>query len=299
MNEFSFAQKQRLAYIDFKLYFTGMVTRSEIVSHFELGLAAATRDLKIYKEKAPENMVYNNVEKKYFITTQFKPIFKHEARRTLIKLANNTSDGFDAISDTSFPIESPSPLNVPEIDIIAKLSQAIINNKPISVIYTSLTSGSAARELVPHSIVDNGLRWHVRAYDRKSNSFRDFVLTRISKVTIKQQNLEQREDKLEDHQWMRMMPLQLIAHPKNVQYPTAIAMDYGMDNGILELNVRAALAGYLLRRWNVDCTQKASLCGGEYQLWLRNRQTLYGAENLAIAPGYKQETQEENIYKEV
>ena len=80
MDEFSFAQKQRLAYIDFKLYFTGMVTRSEIVSHFELGLAAATRDLKFYKESATGNMAYDNVEKKYFITSQFKPIFKHHAR---------------------------------------------------------------------------------------------------------------------------------------------------------------------------------------------------------------------------
>jgi hypothetical protein len=53
----------------------------------------------------------------------------------------------------------------------------------------------------------------------------------------------------------RMMLLQLVAHPKNVQHPTEISMDYGMDNGILGLNVRAALAGYLLRRWNVDCTE--------------------------------------------
>mgnify|MGYP000082513334 FL=1 len=286
MNEFSFAQKQRLAYIDFKLYFTGMVTRSEIVSHFELGLAAATRDLKIYKERAPENMVYNNVEKKYFITNQFKPILKHEARRTLIKLANNISDGFDAISDTSFPIESPSPLNVPNIDIIAKLSQAIINHKPISVIYTSLSSGSGARELVPHSIVDNGLRWHLRAYDRKSKSFRDFVLTRITKVTIQAQTPSPEEDKLEDHQWMRMVPLQIIPHPNNVKHPTAIKLDFGMEKGMLEVNVRAAMAGYLLRRWNVDCSEEAVLSGPEYQLYLQNSKTLYGAENLAIAPGY-------------
>ena len=286
MNEFSFAQKQRLAYIDFKLYFTGMVTRSEIVSHFELGLAAATRDLKIYKERAPENMVYNNVEKKYFITNQFKPILKHEARRTLIKLANNISDGFDAISDTSFPIESPSPLNVPDIDIIAKLSQAIINHKPISVIYTSLSSGSGARELVPHSIVDNGLRWHLRAYDRKSKSFRDFVLTRITKVTIQAKTPSPEEDKLEDHQWMRMVPLQIIPHPNNVKHPTAIKLDFGMEKGMLEVNVRAAMAGYLLRRWNVDCSEEAVLSGPEYQLYLQNSKTLYGAENLAIAPGY-------------
>lgn len=287
MDEFSFAQKQRLAYIDFKLYFTGMVTRSEIVSHFELGLAAATRDLKFYKDNAPDNMAYDNVEKKYFITTKFKPIFKHDARRTLIKLANNISDGFDAIGDTSFPIESPSPLNVPDIDIIAKLSQAIINHKPISVIYTSLSSGSGARELVPHSIVDNGLRWHLRAYDRKSKSFRDFVLTRITKVTILAQTPSPEEDKLEDHQWMRMVPLQIIPHPKNVKHPTAIKLDFGMEKGMLEVNVRAAMAGYLLRRWNVDCSESGSLSGPEYQLYLQNSQTLYGAENLAIAPGYK------------
>ena len=288
MDEFSFAQKQRLAYIDFKLYFTGMVTRSEIVSHFELGLAAATRDLKFYKDNAPENMAYDNVEKKYFITTQFKPIFKHDARRTLIKLANNISDGFDSIGDTSFPIESPSPLNVPDIDIIAKLSQAIINHKPISVIYTSLSSGSGARELVPHSIVDNGLRWHLRAYDRKSKSFRDFVLTRITKVTIQAQTPSPEEDKLEDHQWMRMVPLQIIPHPNNVKHPTAIKLDFGMEKGMLEVNVRAAMAGYLLRRWNVDCSESASLSGPEYQLYLSNIQTLYGAENLAIAPGYRE-----------
>jgi hypothetical protein len=264
-----------------------MVTRSEIVSHFELGLAAATRDLKIYKENALDNIAYDNVQKKYFITTQFKPIFKHDARRTLIKLANNISDGFDGIGDTSFPIESPNPLNVPCIDIIAKLSQAIINNKPINVIYTSLSSGSGARELVPHSIVDNGLRWHLRAYDRKSKSFRDFVLTRITKVTIIAQIPFSGEDKLEDHQWMRMVPLQIIPHPKNVEHPTAIKLDFGMENGMLEVNVRAAMAGYLLRRWNVDCSEDGSLSGSEYQLYLQNIQTLYGADNLSIAPGYQ------------
>jgi hypothetical protein len=232
-------------------------------------------------------MDYDNVNKKYLIKSSFKPLYTHDPRKTLIKLANNISDGYDAIIDVQFPIESPSQLNVPDIFVVARLSQAIINQKSVSIIYTSLSSGSAARELVPHSIVDNGLRWHVRAFDRKSQSFRDFVLTRISKVTIQTQNVESFEDKLEDNQWMRMMPLQIVPHPNNVKHPTAIELDFGMDGGLLELNVRAAMAGYLLRRWNVDCTEEASLTGGEYQLWLRNRQTLYGAENLTIAPGYQ------------
>ncbi|AOW75551.1 WYL domain-containing protein [Colwellia sp. PAMC 20917] len=282
----SFSQKQRLAYIDFLLMFKGSFSRSDLTTKFEMGMANATRDISLYKELAPNNAELDNPSKQYFQAKKFKPLFKLDARKTLVKLANNITDGFDAIGDINFPVEAPSQLNVPDIFIVAKLIQAILNKKSVSVIYTSLSSGSASRELVPHSIIDNGLRWHVRAYDRKSKSFRDFVLTRISKVTIKPQNIELHEDKLEDHQWMRMMPLHLVAHPNNVKHPTAIAMDYGMDNGVLELNVRAALAGYLLRRWNVDCTNDATLSGGEFQLWLRNRQTLYGAENLAIAPGY-------------
>tara|TARA_R110002072_G_scaffold277064_1_gene438806 strand:- start:24399 stop:25286 length:888 start_codon:yes stop_codon:yes gene_type:complete len=292
LEDLNFSQKQRLAYIDFKLLFVGFVTRSEIVTHFEKGLTSATKDLNLYKELCPENMDYNAKEKKYLQAANFKPLFKHDPRKTLVKLANQITDGFDAIGDIEFPVETPSQLNIPDIFIVAKLVQAVINKKPVSIIYTSLSSGSAAREIVPHSVVDNGLRWHVRAFDRKTDSFRDFVLTRITKVTIKNTELVAGESQQEDHQWMRMMPLQIVPHPNNVKHPTAIALDYGMDGGILNLNIRAALAGYLLRRWNVDCTADAELVGGEYQLWLKNRQTLFGAENLTIAPGYVPELEE-------
>jgi len=284
----NFAQKQRLAFIDFLLMFKGSFSRSDLTTKFEMGMANATRDIAHYRELAPNNSEFDNPSKLYFQAKQFKPLFEHDARKTLVKLANNITDGFDAIGDVNFPVDAPSQLNIPDIFIVARLVQAIINKKSVNVIYTSLSSGSGARDLVPHSIVDNGLRWHVRAFDRKSQSFRDFVITRVSKVTIKESLIQSHEDKLEDHQWMRMMPLQLVPHPKNVQHSTAIQMDYGMANGVLDLNVRAALVGYLLRRWNVDCTEDAMLEGGEYQLWLRNRQTLYGAENLTLAPGYKE-----------
>jgi len=286
MDNLSYPQQQRLGYIDFKLFFTGAVTRSEIVQHFKLGVTAATRDINLYKDLTSNNMVYDHALKKYFITDKFKALFNHDAKRTLIKLANQISDGFDAIDDTEFPVEQSSQLNIPDINVIAKLTQAMLNNKAINVIYTSLSSGSGSRELVPHSIVDNGLRWHVRAFDRKSQTFRDFVLTRIAKVTILNDSPEKDEGKIVDTQWNHLISLEIIPHPNNVEYPTAIKMDYGMENGVLALNVRAAMAGYLLRRWNVDCSADGSLKGGEYQLYLRNTQTLYDAENLAIAPGY-------------
>lgn len=287
LEELNYAQKQRLAYIDFCLMFRGHLTRHDLIEKFEVGLSAGTRDFNLYKEKCPDNLIYDTKQKRYFQTDTFTPLFEHDARKTLVKLANNISDGFDAVSDIDFPVQAPSQLNVPDLNNVAKVSQAILNNKAISVIYTSLSSGSNARQLVPHSIIDNGLRWHVRCFDRKTSSFRDFVLTRISQVKLLDEQSHQSEELINDHQWLRMMPLQLVPHPKNITHSVAIELDYAMVEGKLELNVRAALAGYLLRRWNVDCTEHASLRGGEYQLWLSNRQTLYGAENLAIAPGYK------------
>lgn len=183
LESISFSQRQRLAYIDFCLLFKGAIHRQDLITRFEVGLSAGSRDFTLYKELAPKNLVYSTQEKRYFQTENFNPLFEHDAKRTLVKLANDISDGFDAIGDIHFPVESASSLNVPDIFVVAKVVQAIVNNKAISVIYTSLSSGSGARELVPHSIVDNGQRWHVRAFDRKSQSFRDFVLTRISKVT--------------------------------------------------------------------------------------------------------------------
>ena len=286
LEDISFAQKQRLAYIDFSLMFKGSIFRLDLINRFEVGLSAGSRDFKLYKEFAPNNFEYNTQQKRYFQTPEFKPLFEHDAKRTLMKLANDISDGFDAVGDIHFPIEASSNLNVPDIFIVARLVQAILNNKAVNVTYTSLSSGTSERELVPHAIVDNGLRWHLRAYDRKSKSFRDFVLTRISKVTI-METPEQVELATQDADWQRLVPLVLVPHPQNIEHPIAIEMDYGMENGQLLLNVRAAMAGYLLRRWNVDCTEQGELTGAEYQLWLKNRTMLANVQNLAIAPGYE------------
>jgi hypothetical protein len=288
IDKLGYAQKQRLAYIDFCLLFKGSIYRQDLINRFEVGLSAGSRDFSIYKELASNNLNYDSRQKRYFQTELFQPLFEHDAKRTLVKLANDISDGFDAIGDIHFPVESPTSLNIPDIFIVARLVQAILNNKAVSAIYTSLSSGSGSRELVPHSIVDNGLRWHLRAFDRKSQSFRDFVLTRISKVSIK--NTSETSEQIDaDDEWQRLLPLQLVPHPKNINYPTAIEMDYGMKNSQLLIEVRAAMTGYLLRRWNVDCSERGTLIGAEYQLWLQNRFTLKNIQNLSIAPGYVSE----------
>jgi hypothetical protein len=47
-------------------------------------------------------------------------------------------------------------------------------------------------------------------------------------------------------------------------------MDYRMDDGMLRMKLRAATAGYILRKWSVDCSPDHSLRGHEFRLWLKD-----------------------------
>lgn len=166
------------------------------------------------------------------------------------------------------------------------ITRAIHQGKAAKVEYCSTSFGIATRELVPFVLVDNGLRWHVRTYDRKRDRFGDFVITRITKAELIDAPLAEHEDLKHDIQWNRIVEMELVAHPK-IKHPQAIELDYDMVDGVRKQNVRAAVAGYVLRRWNVDCTADHSLGGSEYQLWLKNSAALYGVENLVLAPGYQ------------
>lgn len=291
MDNLSYAQKQRLSFIDFKLMFVGYFTRSEVVEHFKMGLSNATRDINLYKELAAHNLTYDNAEKRYLQTNEFVPLFNHNANETLGKLANQLSGEDSVINGLGIPFEAPSQLNAPNTQIVAVLTQAAINHRAVKIRYVSLTHGEKTRVIVPHSIVDSGLRWHIRAYDELTNEFRDFVISRITKAELSDKTVLENQSILADKQWMRFVPLELVPHPKNVNFPKAIELDYSMKNGKLSLEVRAALTGYLLRRWNVDCSENATQNSAEHQLWLANRATLYGVDNIHLASGYSESPQ--------
>ena len=89
-----------------------------------------------------------------------------------------------------------------------------------------------------------------------------------------------------DIQWTRIVELDLVPHP-NQPYPEITEMDYAMSNGMLQVKLRAATAGYTLRKWSVDCSPDHSLHSHEYRLWLRDSLALYGAENAKLATGYR------------
>jgi len=173
----------------------------------------------------------------------------------------------------------------PPLETLAAVTRAIHRRQALRVEYLSLSSGASRREIVPTALVDNGLRWHVRAYDRKNERFGDFVAGRFASVELSKTAPQEHETLSADRQWNRFVDLELAPHP-GLSWPKAVEADYGMTDGSLLVQCRAAVAGYALHRWQVDCSPDHSLPPGEHHLWLRNPQTLYGVESATMAPGH-------------
>lgn len=117
------------------------------------------------------------------------------------------------------------------------MTRAIHQECPLGIEYHSITSGRTEREIVPFALIDNGLRWHVRAFDRKSQEFRDFVITRIKcPVVLKDDPVAPHETSNQDIQWTRIVELELVPHPDQPR-PEITEMDYSMDGGVLRMKL--------------------------------------------------------------
>ena len=286
------AQRDRLAFVELRLRFVGEIRRQDLVTRFDIQAAAATRDIAQYKEMAPGNMEYDPKGKVYVRASWFRPLFDFPAERVLTWLSQGYGDGEPIRWKGGVAQEGTSLPGKIDLELLSVLTRAIHQGAAVEIAYRALSSGLTTREIVPFALADSGLRWHVRAFDRRSGEFRDFVLGRLDDAQLLPGPVADHEKSDQDIQWNRITELELVPHPANVQHPDTIEAEYGMEGGVLRFRARAAMAGYLLRRWNVDCTNDHSLKGGEYHLWLRNRQALYGVTNLVLAPGYGEPNKE-------
>lgn len=290
------AQEERLIYIDFFLYFFGSINRNDLMTRFKIKQAAATRDITLYRERMPDNLEYDTVKKTYKCSRQFKPRYTYNVHHVLTCIAHGFSAQHFHIQENALLLcETPQVLNNPNVDVVSIITRAIKQNCVVRMNYASIKDGHETVEFVPFALVDNGLRWHVRGFNRRKNEFRDHVLTRISEASLLQVLPQKHESKEFDHQWNRIVSLELIPHP-NMDNPRAVIADYNMIDGKKRVEMRAAVAGYFLRLWNVDCSKNRDLrrvepdgteIGVEYQLCLGNLPALYDVKNANLAPGYQ------------
>lgn len=279
-------QRERLAFIDFQLYFLGELRRNDLAERFGISSVVATRTIAEYLAVAPNNCKLDNKKKVYRPEPGFTPWHQHSVNQALATLTQGLALSFEHEKSSPLPSELSPELSMPKLEILAPISRAIHQGKVIKIRYVSTSSGETEREAIPFALVNNRVRWHMRAYDRKNGKFIDLVLRRITSVSIlEDEPIGDHERATSDFEWNRIISLELVPHPK-LEHPEAILLDYDMPDGVLKVNVRAANVGYLMRLWAIDCSPDHSLPSKEFHLWLRDPLSIYGAPGLALAPGY-------------
>jgi hypothetical protein len=278
------ATRQRLQYIEMMAWYAGVVTRGDVAKAFGISDAAATKDLKLYSDLAPGNLVYQHNVFGFVPNEGFAAAFSDLApAKSLPVIAANLAvangpygaELIYGLASASLPL----PVRLPSQQILAQITRAIHGRRKLRIRYRSLSDrdknaspeSPAQRLLEPHTLVDTGIRWHVRAYHEESCDFRDFVLSRITHAECLDTPAESSEQYDED--WTESVSLKLAPHSGlDALKRESLLLDYGVaSDGVIEVEVRRALLGYVLQRMNVDTTPDHAMNPNAYQLMLLNR----------------------------
>ena len=269
--------RQRLQYIEMMAFYAGVISRSDLARAFGISDAAATKDLKLYNQIAPENLLYQHSEFGFVPASGFKEKLADLSPEKVLPLmaANlpiaNLASGQTAVYGITVE-QMPLPARLPDKEILAPIIRAIKQRKKLQAYYQSLSSddSNAERILEPHALINNGLRWHVRAYNEQSFDFRDFVLSRFTTTLCMDSSAE--SDPAFDDDWVETLRLKLAPHPAlPLQKQHYLLADYGVSEAPIVIEVRRALIGYLLQQLSVDTTVDHSLNPQAHQLILTNR----------------------------
>lgn len=266
---------ERLWYIEWLLMFKGWLSRNELTEKFSIQEAAATRDIRKYRDMAEKNLHLNHSVKRYEINLDtFSPEYDVHIETALSRLRNKQEAIAMGYEDAG--IEAIPRLQHPKINVLAAISRAILNKRSVTINYQSLKNGHSVKEIAPHSMFDSGIKTYTRCYDFEKEKFIDLALNRIGDIEAENNQAPDNALREEDNEWNTFITLELEAHPmdKKIANKKTIENDYEMIDGIKKIEVRTALAQYWLQRWNVDCSKDSHMNDSLYQLHLRNSEIL-------------------------
>lgn len=270
-------QLLRFKLIEVVALWEGRVTTNHLCNSFNIKRQQASRDIKAYQEQFPTPpLVHDRSIKGYRLTDHFTPKFTkgtpNEYLSLLHKYNNDHVDGFD-LKDLGFA--DSIVLSVPDRQIapiiVRRLLQAARERRRVDIEYVSMDNPEGrGRNIVPHTIVFDGFRWHVRAYCEERAMFLDFVLSRFrgepELLNESDINIEDDED------WTTEETIEIIPNPHlSPAQQHIVKVDYGMHNSPLTISCRRALIKYLLKRLDVCMdNKKLSSTPKKYQLALAN-----------------------------
>lgn len=275
--------QKRLAFIDQYLFFRGQINRINLINHFDIGVATASRTLRQYRDLYPDNLAYSISDRSYMATPSFKAAYVHDVHRTLMLIAY----GLDIreVEGARFAPLAPPMFTAPLCaEVVSVITRALIAGQGVEMRYASGTSGVTQRIIFPCTLFQGGGAWYMRAFDTLRGQYRTFRLNRIRHAKIHTE-LSVDWQKQPDAEWQQVLTITLAPHPKR-HNQEALKEDLGLiDKPVQNIQANAVTAAYILIDLRVDCSPKGDLDPYAYPLRLVNRHELVVA-GMEITPGF-------------
>lgn len=253
--------EKRLEFIEFRLFWEGGINRADIIDHFGVSVPQASKDLTLYEEKAPGNLLYDKSAKRYMASPRFKPVFlephadMYLAQLQIEPFAGNIEDTWLAVVP-EFDM-MPVPHRGIRVDVLRKLVGAIRSHSALKIKYQSMNAtrpNPEWRSISPHAFGHDGLRWHVRAFCHIDEKYKDFILSRCLDADGEEETLAAAGS---DRLWHEFFDVVLTANPAlSSSQRAVIEQDYEMVDGTVTVPVRKALLYYFQKRLRLDIADK-------------------------------------------
>ncbi|WP_429182421.1 WYL domain-containing protein [Aeromonas salmonicida] len=279
-------QTLRFRLLEIVLQWEGRLTTNHLCTAFNIGRQQASRDINLYISTfSPEGLVYDKSLKGYKPTAQFKPRFSEGKVDEYLMLLHREKQhqrqheaGILTLPLMDLRYGHIEILDVPnrhiDPNIVRGLVQAARGQLRVDVDYVSLSSEErSGRNIVPHTLVYDGIRWHVRAYCEKKGEYLDFVMSRLrGEPDLLDTSAHGRDQDLE---WNTQVTAMVTPNPSlSPGQQAIIANDYAMTDGRLPITQRIPLMHYALERMQVSYNGEHESHPLLYPLVLANREEL-------------------------
>ena len=148
-------------YIENIVWWEGKINATDLTRHLQISRDSASTILKHYDQQFPDNLTYDASRKARVITKKFKASHNVSRFDAYLKLIQKTANIH--IAENIEEVEAPFR-NI-NAALVRPILKAIRKSLAIDIGYISLTSPDYLDRIIePHTLIFDGLRWHVRAY---------------------------------------------------------------------------------------------------------------------------------------
>ena len=247
----------RYRYIETIALWEGRLTTRHLCDTFGIGRQQASKDINNYlREVGPGNLEYDKYLKGYKPADGFQPRVTAGLADEYLHLMARNNELMNMFESLALNVANVEVLSVPVRDVrpevLRPIMQAARQQRRLDVDYVSINNPDReGRIIVPHTLVYTGLRWHVRAWCEKNLEYRDFVLSRFRDTPEIMDESEHGADG--DTLWNTRVTIRIAPDPRlSRDQREVVQVDYGMENGALEVTTRGKLVPYALKLLHID-----------------------------------------------